>query len=75
MTNSEIYDNFSKEIQDKIETNCNNLNKHSKFDVWIRVLNDDPQAIDSGIRGAFVWINSPEGHEYWSGLNKQIEKL
>jgi len=70
MTNSEIYDSLSKRIQDKIEANCNNINPFSTFDYWIR-----QDSSKSAILKAFVWSDSPEGHGYWSKVNKEIEKL
>jgi len=70
MTNSEIYDSLSKEIQGKIEVNCNNLNRMYCFDAWI--IGDHSE---DAISRAFVWNDSPEGHDYWSSINKEIEKL
>lgn len=31
-------------------------------------------SLSSALSGAFVWITSPEGHEYWETIYQKIEQ-
>ena len=56
-----------KKVQKQFKENCETLNTFPFFKDWI---NDEDPCIN-GIHGAFTWISSKEGHEYWSKINSK----
>lgn len=64
-TRQEWFNKQPKKIQKQFKENCETLNYHNFFDGWIN--DDNPPT--TGIGGAFTWIRSKEGHEYWKNIN------
>ena len=67
MTNKEWFSSLPKELQNKIEKNCNDLNHYAKFNYWLEE-SDGTKKLSS----AFGWGGSPEGHDYWKGINDTL---
>jgi hypothetical protein len=68
MTNVDWFNTLSPDVQDKIVHNVNSLNHTITFEWWAdRPLEDG----SSAVLGAFVWVDSPEGHSYWSNINSE----
>lgn len=36
---------------------------------------DDIVSIQNLLNGAFVWEDTEQGHDYWSNVDKNLEKL
>ena len=61
------------------------MNSTKKFDKFLEdnsckeqyYENRNVKSLDSNdlIDGAFVWHESPEGHDYWSEINRKWHKL
>jgi hypothetical protein len=70
MTRQEWFDAQSVIVQTKFLSNCIKLNLDSDFfGDWIG--NKYPYHAE-GLRGAFVWSDSPEGDDYWRDLNSKF---
>ena len=72
MTRLEIIESFDEETKAKFVTNCNELNKYLTFDWWLNRKLEPGEEED--ISGAFSWGDSPEGFDFWEGIDKQILK-
>ena len=69
MTRLEWFNSQAPEVQDKFRNNCNTLNSGIEFfDYWVNA-NTSP-----GLDGAFVYLNSEEGHEYWRSISNELLK-
>ena len=67
MTNKEWFNTLNIELQNKIEKNCNDLNRYAKFNYWI----EESDGTDK-ISGAFCWSNTPEGRDYWKDISDTL---
>ena len=66
MTRQEWFDEQTPKVQRQFKENCNTLNSDNVyFDYWIN------QAVEltEGIKGAFTWSLSGQGHDYWLKIN------
>ena len=71
MTRQEWFDKQTPKVQKQFKNNCNLLNgDKDSFDYWI----NPPAEETEGIGGAFVWMHSEQGQEYWSKINKEYLK-
>ena len=69
MTRLEWFNGQAPDVQDKFKNNCNTLNSGVEFfEHWVNT-NTTP-----GLGGAFVYLASEEGHEYWRSINDELLK-
>ncbi len=62
--------NLDKDVRERFITNCVGCNTSVDFiDQWMSKEMDD-----DGIRGAFTWSTTREGHVYWGRVNANIKK-
>jgi hypothetical protein len=74
MTRLEWFASQPEGIRDAFEYNCDELNEYIGINNWLYERGDnEPKLLNhDGIRGAFVWRTSKEGHDMWSAINKDI---
>jgi len=71
MTRLEWFNNQTPELQEKFKHNCNTLNNGEPyFDYWV-----NNHTVTKGLGGAFVFLKSSEGHEFWYELNNQLKTI
>ena len=69
------FNSQTPELQERFKTNCNELNKDYSFEEWINISENhyNYKNYRVNIGSAFVWSMSPEGHQFWSDIDKSIE--
>lgn len=70
MTRIEFVASLDKDVRKRFIANCVDCNTSVDFiDQWMV-----KEMGDNGIKGAFVWANTREGHVYWGRVNANIKK-
>jgi hypothetical protein len=67
--NEKYYRKLSKKERRQFKTNCNNDPKDSFKDI----MNYEFFSIKQFIGGAFLWDQTPEGHDYWAILQNKYK--
>lgn len=71
MTKQEWLDSQTPKVRREFKNNCNRLNVALMLKDWLKI--HEPLET-CGISGAFVWKESPQGHQYWYEINRKIKE-